>query len=121
MNVDNTLNGRVINGGFVERRSGNRRSFLQSMSRLLFSCQAGLLLRFTAEAHCSVERAVVAKIRVAGDALADLCAFVVESGVFVVAHIAFHLELCFEISDRRVISRGPFLDARSAYWPRMTR
>ncbi len=42
------------------------------MSRLLFSCQPGLLLRFMDEAHGSLERAVVAVGRIAGDAEADL-------------------------------------------------
>ena len=43
-----------------------------SMSRLLLPRQTGLLLGFTDEAHGSVERAVVAVGRVAGDGHADL-------------------------------------------------
>lgn len=42
------------------------------MLRLLFPRQTGLLLGFADEAHCSVERAVVAVVGAAGDAEADL-------------------------------------------------
>ena len=39
--------------------------------RFLFSRQTGFLLGFADEAHCSVERAVVAVGRITGDAHAD--------------------------------------------------
>lgn len=65
----------------VDRMLNQEAAFTASLIRS-FSCgptswlllprQTGLLLRFTDEAHCSVERAVVAVGRIAGDAEADL-------------------------------------------------